>query len=42
MNLDECADIAAAVKAAKIKFQIGFMRRFDRGFIARQGSNSRR
>ena len=34
MNLKECEDIAAAVNNAKVKFQIGFMRRFDCGFIA--------
>lgn len=33
MNLKECEDIVAAVNKSKVKIQIGFMRRFDRGFM---------
>ena len=34
MNLKECEEIAAAANKSKVKVQIGFMRRFDRGFMA--------
>jgi predicted dehydrogenase len=34
MNLSECADITAAVERAGVALQLGFMRRFDRDFVA--------
>ncbi|MFZ2636194.1 MAG: Gfo/Idh/MocA family oxidoreductase [Rectinemataceae bacterium] len=34
MTADECADMDAACAKAGIKLQIGFMRRFDRNFVA--------
>ncbi len=34
MNVRECDEMLAAVDRAGVKFQIGFMRRFDAGFVA--------
>ncbi len=34
MNARECDAMLAAVAAAGVKFQVGFMRRFDAGFVA--------
>jgi myo-inositol 2-dehydrogenase/D-chiro-inositol 1-dehydrogenase/scyllo-inositol 2-dehydrogenase (NAD+) len=34
MNVRECDEMLAAVGAAGVKLQIGFMRRFDAGFVA--------
>lgn len=34
MNLAECADVTAAAKRAGTALQVGFMRRFDRDFVA--------
>ena len=34
MNATECEDMIKVCKREKVKLQIGFMRRFDRGFIA--------
>jgi myo-inositol 2-dehydrogenase/D-chiro-inositol 1-dehydrogenase/scyllo-inositol 2-dehydrogenase (NAD+) len=34
MNAAECDEMLAAVKQAGVKLQIGFMRRFDAGFVA--------
>ncbi|MCL2465153.1 MAG: Gfo/Idh/MocA family oxidoreductase, partial [Micrococcales bacterium] len=34
MNLTECADISAAAKRAGTALQLGFMRRWDRDFVA--------
>jgi predicted dehydrogenase len=33
LSVAECQDIQAAVEAADVKLQIGFMRRFDEGFL---------
>lgn len=34
MNAAECEEMIVAVRRAKVKFQIGFMRRFDASFVA--------
>ena len=34
----ECDDINRAVELAKVKLQIGFMRRFDEGFLTCEGN----
>jgi myo-inositol 2-dehydrogenase/D-chiro-inositol 1-dehydrogenase/scyllo-inositol 2-dehydrogenase (NAD+) len=34
MNADECDEMLAAVERADVRLQIGFMRRFDAGFVA--------
>jgi len=34
LNADQCRQIIAAVEAAGVTLQIGFMRRFDEGFLA--------
>ena len=33
MDADECREMLTAVESAGVKLQIGFMRRFDRGFV---------
>lgn len=34
MNAEECDEMIAAARRANVKLQIGFMRRFDAGFVA--------